>query len=229
MDVRDIEERLGHRFANPVLLTTALTHASLVREIRTTGPDNQRLEYLGDAVLQLAITEMLYHRYPELPEGDLTKIRATVVNWQPLQAAAERLGLGAALRLGRGEEKTDGRTKANILADAMEAVLGAVYLDAGWETARRFVEAHFSDALTVAAAAPRGGNAKGALQERLQSDGSEPPEYVCLKESGPPHAPEYLVAVNHDGKELARGTGRSKKEAEINAARAALEALPPIP
>jgi ribonuclease-3 len=223
----DFQRRLGHVFADPALLRQALTHASFGHEKRQRLPDNQRLEFLGDAVLQLAVTEELYRRFPELPEGRLTVLRARLVNRHHLQAVAQALGLGEHLILGRGEENSQGRQRGSILADAVEAVIGAVFSEAGWEGVRtiilRLLEPSLAglseegDALAA--------NPKGSLQEKLQADGEHPPVYRCVEETGPAHARVYEVVVEWQGRELGRGRGASKKEAETRAAEAALEAL----
>ncbi len=224
--LEEFQQRLGHSFADGNLLRQALTHASFGHEKRQRLPDNQRLEFLGDAVLQLAVTSELYRRFPELTEGRLTVLRARLVNRHHLQSVAEELGLGEHLILGRGEENSQGRQRGSILADAMEAVLGAVYSEAGWEGARaiilRLLEpslAAISDGGDVAA------NPKGSLQEKLQADGEHPPAYRCLSETGPAHARIYEVVVEWQGRELGRGQGASKKEAETRAAQAALDGL----
>ena len=224
---RDLTARLGHAFADSALLREALTHASYGHEKRQRLPDNQRLEFLGDAVLQLAVTAELFRRFPGLPEGRLTILRAGLVNRDSLRTMAQDLGLGADLILGRGEENSRGRQRGSILADAMEAMIGAVYADAGWEPARGVVLrllAPAFEALSEEGDSPRG-NPKGALQEKLQAEGDDPPIYRCVAESGPPHARVYDVAVEWQGRELGRGQGPSKKEAETKAAEAALGAL----
>jgi ribonuclease-3 len=226
MSLEDFQQRLGHTFSDANLLRQALTHASFGHEKRQRLADNQRLEFLGDAVLQLAITAELFHRFPAMTEGRLTIIRARLVRKDQLHALAQDLGLGDHLILGRGEESSQGRQRGSILADAMEAVLGAVYAEAGWEAARgivlRLMGPAFDD---VAEEGNAAGNPKGALQEKLQADGEHPPAYRCVEETGPAHARVYEVAVEWQGRELARGTGASKKEAETRAAQAALEAL----
>ena len=226
-DIEDFQRRLGYRFINPLVLRQALTHASFGHEKRQHVPDNQRLEFLGDAVLQLVVTEELFRRFPALPEGRLTVMRAQLVNRHHLQAVAIELGLGDHLILGRGEEHSQGRQRGSILADAVEAVLGAVFAESGWMAVRpiilRLLEPPLvamtaeSDALKV--------NPKGSLQERLQAEGDDPPMYRCLSESGPAHARIYEVVVEWQGKELGRGQGASKKEAETRAAEVALKAL----
>ena len=222
----DFQKRLGHVFADAELLRQALTHASYGHEKRQRTPDNQRLEFLGDAVLQLAVTAELYRRFPEMPEGRLTVQRAQRVNRNHLQALALELGLGEQLVLGRGEENSRGRQRPSILADAMEAVIGAVYAEAGWEPARAIVLRLMEPSL--AAITDEGGaaaNPKGSLQEKLQAGGDNPPVYRCVSESGPAHARVYEVVVEWQGRELGRGQGASKKEAETRAAEAALAKL----
>jgi ribonuclease-3 len=223
----EFQARLGHVFADPQILRQALTHASFGHEKRQHVPDNQRLEFLGDAVLQLVVTEELFARFPRLPEGRLTILRAQLVNRHHLQAMAMTLGLGEHLILGRGEENSQGRQRGSILADAVEAVFGAVFIEAGWAGVRsiilRLVEPSLS-ALT-SDGAEKTANPKGSLQERLQADGDNPPLYRCLAESGPAHARMYEVVVEWQGQELGRGQGASKKEAEVRAAEAALAGL----
>jgi ribonuclease-3 len=222
----DFQRRLGHSFADGDFLRQALTHASFGHEKRQRVPDNQRLEFLGDAVLQLSVTEELYRRFPELPEGRLTVLRARLVNRHHLQELAQELGLGEHLILGRGEENSLGRERPSILADAMEAVLGAVFAEAGWEAARAIVLRLLERALAAIEdeGETSGTNPKGSLQERLQAEGDQPPVYRCVSESGPAHARVYEVVVEWQGRELGRGQGASKKEAETHAAEAALSA-----
>ena len=229
MSLDDFQTRVGHRFARPELLRQALTHASFGHEKRQRLPDNQRLEFLGDAVLQLVVTDELFRRFPELPEGRLTIQRASIVNRNHLQALARSVGLGEELILGRGEETSQGRERSSILADAMEAVIGAIYADGGWETTRALVLRLLDPALARLAedaAAPHA-NPKGSLQEKLQAEGDDPPLYRCVSESGPPHARVYEVVVEWQQRELGRGQGASKKEAETRAAEAALAGLAP--
>jgi ribonuclease-3 len=225
-NLEEFQQRLGHTFADGDLLRQALTHASFGHEKRQRLPDNQRLEFQGDAVLQLAVTTELYHRFPKMTEGQLTKLRAQLVNKNHLQGVAREIALGDYLILGRGEEK-QGRERGSILADAIEAVIGAVFIDAGWEPARAIILRLLGPSLAAmsgeddAAAA----NPKGALQEKLQAEGDHPPAYRCVSETGPAHAREYEVVVEWQGRELGRGQGASKKEAETRAAQAALESL----
>jgi ribonuclease-3 len=228
MSLDDFQTRVGHRFARPELLRQALTHASFGHEKRQRLPDNQRLEFLGDAVLQLVVTDELFRRFPELPEGRLTIQRASIVNRHHLQELARSVALGEELVLGRGEETSQGRERSSILADAMEAVIGAIFADAGWEATRTLVLRLLEPALARLggdAAAPHPhANPKGSLQEKLQAEGDDPPLYRCVSESGPPHARVYEVVVEWQQRELGRGQGASKKEAETRAAEAALAA-----
>ena len=225
--LEDFQQRLGHVFADADLLRLALTHASFGHEKRQRVPDNQRLEFLGDAVLQLAVTAELYRRFPGMTEGRLTVLRARLVNRHHLQALALELGLGGHLILGRGEEISQGRERPSILADAMEAVIGAVFAEAGWDTSRAILLRLLEPSLAAIAAEGDAteANPKGSLQEKLQAEGEQPPVYRCLSESGPAHARVYEVVVEWQGRELGRGQGASKKEAETRAAEAALAAL----
>jgi len=226
-NLEDFQQRLGHSFADANLLRQALTHASFGHEKRQKLPDNQRLEFLGDAVLQLTVTSELYRRFPELPEGRLTALRARLVNRHHLQALAQELGLGEHLILGRGEENSQGRQRGSILADAMEAVLGAVFAETGWDTARAIILRLLEPSL--AAINNEGdeseANPKGTLQEKLQAEGEDPPIYRCVSETGPAHARVYEVVVEWQSRELGRGQGASKKEAETRAAQAALDTV----
>jgi ribonuclease-3 len=223
MSLADLQSRLGHKFKNEDLLHEALTHPSHGHELRRAVPNNQRLEYLGDAVLQLAVTEWLFELFPQRQEGDLSALRARLVNRAQLHKLAERFSLGEELVLGKGEETNEGRTRASNLADAMEAILGAIFCDAGWETARRLVRVWLEKAAPDLDLSDADVNPKGELQERLQIRGGEPPAYTCVGEDGPPHARRFEVIVQYDGKELGRGIGASKKEAETRAAEDALK------
>jgi len=225
-NLEEFQQRLGHTFADGDLLRQALTHASFGHEKRQRLPDNQRLEFQGDAVLQLAVTTELYHRFPQMTEGQLTKLRAQLVNKNHLQAVAREIDLGEHLILGRGEEK-QGRERGSILADAMEAVIGAVFIDGGWEPARTIILRLLGPSLEAISGEedPAAANPKGALQEKLQAEGDHPPAYRCVSETGPAHARVYEVVVEWQGRELGRGHGASKKEAETRAAQTALEGL----
>lgn len=224
-ELRAIQDRLGYDFGNEALLLQALTHPSLTREQGQLSPNNQRLEFLGDAVLQLVITSALYERYPNADEGALTKARAHLVNRTALARQGDALGLGDALHLSRGEEATGGRLRASTLADGFEAVIGALYLDGGLEVARRFILDHFQAAIGALDAVPSLDNPKGDLQEVLQASNSQAPQYRLESTSGPDHDRRFVAAVYHQGELLGRGEGRSKKAAESEAARAALVRL----
>ena len=231
-----LEERLGHKFSSRELLDRALTHSSAVPELRgaaADGPgnvitlaDNERLEFLGDAVLELLASEYLLAAFPEWTEGQLSKSRARIVNAGSLEAAARRLRLGEHLRLGRGEEKTGGREKQTLLADAFEAVVAAVYLDAGLAATRELLQrVLFEQALEERGERIAESDRKSALQEFLQGRGQAPAEYRLAGESGPDHQKVFQIEVWINGECMAKGEGSTKKEAEQQAARSALELL----
>jgi ribonuclease III len=221
---RALEERLGHRFGDRSLLDQALTHSSLANE-RPTGevPHNEPLEFLGDAVLGLLVADLLHRRDPRGAEGPKSKARAQLVSAQSLARRAEALGLPALLTMGRGEEKTGGRAKAALWADAYEAVIAAVYLDGGWAAAQAFVEAEFRRDLEPGALADP--DFKSALQERLQARGEAVPSYVVVAEEGPSHRRRFRVQCLVGGTVVAEGEGSSKKAAQQAAAGVALQSL----
>jgi ribonuclease III len=231
-----LQERLGYRFRDPSLLATALTHSSAIPELRAAAEsaggnsqeirDNERLEFLGDAVLDLLASEYLVGKFPNWSEGQLSRSRAYMVNAQALVEAARRLGIGEFLRLGRGEEKTGGREKGAIIADALEAIVGAVFLDSGIESARDFLRRLlFEFALEGGGAHLADSDRKSALQEFLQGRGRPPAEYRLAREEGPDHHKQFHIEVWSVGECLASGEGSTKKEAEQKAARVALERL----
>jgi ribonuclease-3 len=231
-----LEERLGYKFSSRGLLDRALTHSSAVPELKASDAEeagdasvpknNERLEFLGDAVLELLASEYLLTTFPEWNEGQLSKSRARIVNAGSLEAAARRLRLGEHLRLGRGEEKTGGREKQTLLADAFEAVVAAVYLDAGLGPAREVLRrVLFEQALEERGERIAESDRKSALQEYLQGRGRSPAEYRLAGESGPDHQKMFLLEVWVDGEYMATGEGSTKKEAEQRAARSALEQL----
>jgi ribonuclease-3 len=236
IDDTALEERLGHKFSSKELLERALTHSSAVPELRGAGTeepinaplprDNERLEFLGDTVLELLASEYLLSSFPEWSEGQLSKSRAHIVNASSLEAAARRLRLGDHLRLGRGEEKTGGREKQTLLADAFEAVVAAVYLDAGLGSARDVLRrALFEHALEEGGDRISESDHKSALQEFLQGRGQPPAEYRLAGESGPDHQKIFQIEVWVSGERMAHGEGSTKKEAEQQAAQSALEQL----
>ncbi len=205
------------------LTVLALTHRSFAYE-HGGLPTNERLEFLGDSVLGIVVTDALYHAHPDLPEGRLAKLRASIVNMHALAGVGRRMGLGDMLRLGRGEELTGGRDKASIVADAVEAVLGAVYLQHGLETATVVVHRLFDELMTEAPKLGAGLDWKTSLQELSASNGLGVPEYR-VTEDGPDHAKSFEAIVLLGGNERGAGAGRTKKEAEQQAAAAAFASL----
>ncbi len=224
-DLRQLQQELGCRFRDEELLHLALTHPSVAHEHGTGGQHNQRLEFLGDAVLQLILTRALYEQFPEFGEGQLTKARARLANRRSLSEQSRQLNLGRHLTLSRGEEQQGGRERASALADAFEAVVGAIFLDTGFEAAREFVLRRFADQFDLIARTPALENPKGELQEMLQAGTGEAPRYNEEGASGPDHDRVFECAVYHRGIELGRGCGKSKKDAESQAALAALTRL----
>jgi ribonuclease-3 len=224
-DLAALQVRLGYTFRDESLLRLALTHPSVAHEQGSPVQHNQRLEFLGDAVLQLALTRELYERFPDFDEGPLTKARAKLVNRRALGTHGRILDLGAHLVLSRGEDSHGGRERSSALADACEAIIGAIFLDGGYETAREFILREFGGGVTELSALPTLENPKGELQEFLQARGPEPPRYHVVSASGPDHDRVFECTVQHAGAELARGTGKSKKAAESEAALAALNKL----
>ncbi len=219
---RRFEDRLGYHFQDRRRLEAALVHRSYTSE-HPSVPDNERLEFLGDAVLQLAVTDHLYDRYARLSEGEMAKVRAACVNRLALTEVAHTLELGPLLIIGVGEEQSGGRLKDSILADALEAVLAAVYLDSDYPTAAAVILGHWSEVIDVKAAAPGRRDFKTRLQEVLAATGRTP--IYRMIDSGPDHAKSFEAVVTVDGVEVGRGNGRSKKEAQQEAARMALEAI----
>lgn len=213
-----LEERIGYKFRNPLLLAEALTHPSLGHETQRYHFDNQRLEFLGDAVLQLVITENLYHRFGGAAEGPLTKLRARLVSRDALKRHAAALDLGRYLMMGRGEEASGGRERASTLADAFEALIGAIYLDSDFDRTREFILEQARTDLAQIAEEPVDINPKGHLQELLQSISPQSPVYELVSQSGPEHEKTFISQVVWEGTVLGRGTGRSKKQAETAAA-----------
>lgn len=219
-----LEARLGLTFRDPELLRQALRHSSYAHENPDHGPSNEQLEFLGDAVLSLTVSHLLLEAFPGSPEGELSQRRAALVNTRTLAAVARRLRLGDFLLLGKGEERQGGRQKPSLLADALEAVLAAVYLDQGLQAAAGLVETWLGP-LLAAQEDLDVQDAKTRLQEWAQARGQAPPQYEVLEESGPSHARIFRVALRLGGETLAEGRGRSKKAAEQEAARQALAAL----
>ena len=217
-----LEERLKYKFRNSLLLAEALTHPSLGHETQRHHFDNQRLEFLGDAVLQLIFTEYLFDHHPDSTEGTLTKMRARLVSREGLRLLAAHLDLGRYLMLGKSEESCGGRDRASSLADAYEALAGAVYLDSDFVTVRRVVLTHAREVLETLDLESPDANPKGRLQEILQSISPVSPSYEIVSQSGPEHEKQFESKILWNGRELGRGSGRSKKEAEARAAQEAL-------
>lgn len=216
------DDALGHRFRDPELLTRALTHRSFLAGPRAQSSQGERLEFLGDAMLGFIVADWLFHHLPEATEGELTRRKQEVVRRETLELAARRLGLGERLRLGAGEEATGGREKASLLGDAFEAVLGAVYLDGGIRAARSFVLRHLGDAMRSRLVGSPA-DAKTTLQELCQLRWHHTPTYRIVRTSGPAHAPDFTAQVLLEKRVLGEGTGSTRKQAEQEAARAALE------
>jgi ribonuclease-3 len=224
-DLERLQQRLGYRFRDPVRLRIALTHKSWAHEHGEPVEHNERLEFLGDAVLSLCVGHLLMHRYPDWSEGTLSQARAVLVSTAGLAEVAGDLGLGPALQLGRGEARTGGRDKPSILADAFEAVTAAVYLDAGFERTLEIVESLMGQRLQRAERRLRRRDPKTRLQERIQAVTKRPPSYVLEGTSGPEHDLRFTVALEVDRCEIGIGVGRTKKEAEQDAAAALLQRL----
>jgi ribonuclease-3 len=236
LEATGLEATLEHRFAHAELLERALTHSSLAHERGSDEPqreDNETLEFLGDAVVGMVAAESVFRRYPELSEGALTRLRGALVSRRHLAEVAAGLSLGKFLLLGRGEERSGGRSKTALLANAMEAVIGAVYLDAGIEAARRLIEARVIAPLVASlreqlTASGGMGDFKSALQELLQARKQGQPEYRTTGETGPDHYKRFFVQVRVGAELLAEGEGRTRKHAEQEAARQAIEKLQPV-
>lgn len=224
-DFASLQRNLGYSFHQPELLRLACTHPSVAHEQGTPIQTNQRLEFLGDAVLQLVLTRELYEKFPGYGEGPLTKARAKLVNRRSLAERARQIGLGAYLLLSKGEELSGGRERPSALADTFEAILGAIFLDGGFDAAREFILRQFLSAFGELKVIPNLENPKGELQELLQAFSSEAPRYHVASVSGPDHDRLFECTVQHAGLELARGRGKSKKAAESEAATAALNKI----
>ena len=222
--MKTLEEKIGYTFRDRTLLENALTHSSYANEHRDKGmPSNERLEFLGDSILGLVVADHLYRNRPDLPEGDLTRIRAALVCEGSLVEVAKSLDLGSYLKLGRGEESGGGRKRPSIQADAVEAMLAAVYLDGGIGQARKLIHNLILNQEREKIA--NGRDFKTALQELVQRESGQVLRYRLTGEEGPDHNKRFFVAVDLNGACVGSGTGRSKKEAEQMAAKAAIEAL----
>jgi ribonuclease III len=225
--IQDLESELGYTFRNKLLLTRALTHSSHANEQNRTAGDNEQLEFLGDAILGFLISDFLFRAHPTLTEGQLSKLKGFFVSSASLVKFAERIRLGTYLQLGKGEEKTGGRSKQALLVDAFEALLGAIYLDGGIEEARRMMLRFFEPQIEDVGRSERQQftDFKTGLQEQLQSLQLGRADYIVTSEEGPDHQKLFTVEVMIDGDSVARGVGLTKKAAEQAAAREALEWL----
>ena len=221
--MKTLEEKLGYTFQNQKLLENTLTHSSCANESRGRLSSNERLEFLGDSILGMVVADHLYRNHPDLPEGELTRTRAALVCEESLVEVAQELGLGEYLRLGKGEEAGGGRQRPSIRADAVEAVLAAVYLDGGIGSARKIIQKYILSREVAGLTKPH--DYKTALQELVQRESGQVLRYRLTGEEGPDHNKRFFVAVELNGNCVGSGTGRSKKEAEQMAAKAAIEAL----
>ena len=224
--MKTLETKLGYQFQNPKLLDHALTHSSYANEHHLGSiSSNERLEFLGDSVLGMIVADHLYRTFPDLPEGDLTRIRANLVCEGSLVLVAKEWDLGRYLKLGKGEEAGGGRQRPSIRADAVEAVLAAVYLDGGIDKARALIHRILLDKEQEEVVESRRRDCKTELQELVQRKPNQVLHYEPVSESGPDHAKVFAVAVTLNGQVIGLGSGHSKKEAEQSAARAALEQM----
>lgn len=223
--MKDLQQTLGYSFENTALLENALTHSSCANESRGRLNSNERLEFLGDSILGMVVADYLYRTHPDLPEGELTRTRASLVCEESLVEVAKLWNLGAYLRLGRGEESGGGRTRTSILADATEAVFAAVYLDGGIAAASALIHRVLLDAEREEVVEERRRDYKTALQELVQRQADQVLTYRMVGERGPDHAKIFAAEVLLNGTSVGSGSGHSKKEAEQAAARSALESL----
>ena len=225
MPFSSFESKIGHTFNNPTLIETAFTHRSYLNENRAPGREhNERLEFLGDAVLELVVTEFLFAKYPDKPEGELTSFRAALVNTQSISDAASVLGMNDYLLLSRGESKDTGRAREIILANAFEAVIGALYLDAGYGVAQKFIAEQLFHKTDEVVEKRLWQDAKSRFQEMAQDKVGITPRYEVVGQSGPDHDKTFVTGVYLGGDRISIGEGRSKQEAEQTAAENALKA-----
>jgi len=220
----ELQEKLGYSFVDVSLLEAALTHSSYANENKKSGAvSNERLEFLGDSVLGMTVAALIYKSKPDLPEGRMTRLRAELVCEKSLAALAVKFGLGDCILLGRGEEKGGGRGRPSILADCVEAILAAIYLDGGFEPVSRIIREHLASGVNWNE--PESTDYKTALQEIIQEKPGHTLSYHVTREDGPDHLKSFTVEVRRNGAFIAEGEGKSKKEAEQAAARAALQEL----
>jgi len=222
--MKELEDKLGYHFKNQSYLKNALTHSSYANETRAAAGSNERLEFLGDSVLGVVVADYLFKNFPDLPEGDLTKKRAALVCEKACCGFSSQLEVGKYLLLSHGEQNSGGRTRSSILADAFESIIAAIYIDGGMEEARKFI-LRFVLPLLQAAKPKAFKDYKTALQEIIQQNPEERLEYLLTGESGPDHDKHFTVEVHLNNNVIGKGGGRSKKEAEQQAAREALELM----
>lgn len=220
---KELEKKLGIKFNNPELLKRALTHRSYLNENRSVDKSNERLEFLGDAVLELIVSDYLYREYSERPEGDLTSFRSAIVRTESLALASRELGYGKYLRLAKGEEESGGRDKDYILANTFEAILGAIYIDHGYEVCKKLVTKILISKIENIVKNRLDIDSKTRIQEVVQSKYGRTPTYVVLKEHGPDHNKKFVVGVKVGKKIIGKGRGTSKQRAEEDAAKKGLE------
>ena len=224
MTFEEFEAKIGVTFSSKQLLEQAFTHRSYINENKGTDREhNERLEFLGDAVLELVVTQFLYAKYPNKPEGELTAYRAALVNTDSLARTADELNMGELLFLSKGEAKDTGRARYYILANSVEALIGAIHLDQGYEYARKFIETNITPRITEIVEEGSWIDSKSLFQEKAQEEEGVTPTYETLSEEGPDHDKEFTVGVYLGDVLVSRGTGRSKQDAEQEAARTALE------
>ncbi len=225
-DLEALQKKLGVRFKNIELLQLALSHTSYIHEQKLPlEKSNERLEFLGDAVLGLCMAEMLVKSFPDEPEGILSKRRAALVNQKQLARLSKSLGLGPLLQLGKGEDKTGGREKESLLGDAFEAIVGAIYLDQGLSVAQDYLKRMFIELIPVSKKVETSQDYKTRLQEYHQRKFKRSPRYIVIKETGPDHSKVFEVRIDFAGKPIGTGKGKSKREAEQDAAKKALQSL----
>lgn len=223
-DLSDLETKIGLKFKNKSILENAFIHRSFLNENREKKlKSNERLEFLGDTVVSLVISSYLYKTFPEFTEGELTAIRSAVVNTKSLASSSKSLSLGAYLKLSKGEEESGGRDNLTLLANTFEAITGAIFLDLGISTAKKFLDNFLIPSIDQVLKNESYKDFKSRLQEKIQEKLKISPTYELINSTGPDHAKIFEIAVSVDGKELGRGHGHSKQEAEQEAARAALE------
>ena len=219
------ETEIRYHFKNRHFLVEALSHSSYANEKKKCRCSNERLEFLGDSVLSIVVSSYLFHQFPELPEGELTKLRASLVCEKALHVFAQEIHLGDYLLLGKGEEHTGGRMRSSILADAFEAVIAAIYLDGGMEAVTKYIMGFMEERIESTKSNFRNLDCKTHLQEVIQKNSKVPLKYAIVDEHGPDHNKVFVAEVTHDGAVLGKGSGKSKKEAEQNAANDALERM----